>query len=384
LSLKPVCEQLQYTRGQLWDRFPPPFDKGGYTTDSSLTVLACLQGLEAAYKLNWFPSVDQFSIQEWKLLRKKFDASWLIPGEILALGDPSVTAGNPQYPELLSTTNTSNSSESAEHGVNIDDVCNETSSEDGIQLPSTSLTISATSSPQLYKASTQELHRCRSSILCTDSLKDLEENTFAEFFTQAKIGMLVRLNFTNECAEQSCYQYAFKSCSIRMVSFEFTDGCAPPAGVTTSFLNTVKEFQQTFHDGGLGASIAIHCKGGLGRTASIVGAYAMQNHGISPEAFHGWVRMCRPGSVQTVAQERYLRMYKTQKSQRNAPVRLRPSPLNLPSIPSMPARGRLLNRVLSWNSSGKSSPGSRTSSSSPMSADSKNRNSLRVFPNLFA
>jgi len=324
LSLKTLCEQLQDTCGQFWDRFPPPFDKKGRTTDSSLTVLECLQGLESAYSLRWLPPIDEFSIREWKLLRQKFDASWLIPGEILALGDPSITAQNPNYPELLDATRRRPTLLESD----------QESSRDGRQMSGLAVPFKSASAI-CARENCEDLYRCPSSIVCTDNIKALKDSNFAEFLAQLQIGLLVRLNFSNECAEQSSYQDAFKSCCTRMVSFEFADGTAPPAATTSRFLDAVHEFQQNCHDQGFGPYVAVHCKGGLGRTATLVGAYAMQKYGISAGAFHGWVRICRPGSVQTVEQERYLRKYKTEQDQRNAVSWLRFLTLTLPTLLSM-------------------------------------------------
>lgn len=44
-------------------------------------------------------------------------------------------------------------------------------------------------------------------------------------------------------------------------------------------------------------AVAVHCKAGLGRTGSCIGAYVMKHYGFTAAEFIGWTRVCRPGSV---------------------------------------------------------------------------------------
>eukprot|EP00931_Biecheleriopsis_adriatica_P026104 TRINITY_DN15908_c0_g1_i1.p1 TRINITY_DN15908_c0_g1~~TRINITY_DN15908_c0_g1_i1.p1 ORF type:complete len:723 (+),score=117.92 TRINITY_DN15908_c0_g1_i1:326-2170(+) len=84
-----------------WDRFPPPFCDRGLTSHTSVTVRDCLAGLESARDRGWLGDYRRFDVGAYNLLREKLDASWIIPGEVLALGNPCLTAQNPRFPGLL-------------------------------------------------------------------------------------------------------------------------------------------------------------------------------------------------------------------------------------------------------------------------------------------
>jgi cell division cycle 14 len=67
----------------------------------------------------------------------------------------------------------------------------------------------------------------------------------------------------------------------------------PPQKIADEFL---EECAKHFYKPGSGA-IAIHCKAGLGRTATLIGIFAMNFYKIPAEAFIAWSRIARPGSV---------------------------------------------------------------------------------------
>lgn len=204
-----------------------------------------------------------FDIEAWQLLRRKFDASWLIPGKILGMACPVSTSHNPAFPNMLTST------------------CEQ---------------VAGSSSDSL------DTSRTFASMSTVASIEDLLQDDFASFLARSGVDCLVRLNTESECDDINAYRDMTMAVP-RMVteSLAFPDLTAPP-------VKTVKQFSKTVNDRSKSSAvIAVHCKAGLGRTGALVGAYIAANYGISGSAVYGWLRLCRPGAVQTPEQERFIR-----------------------------------------------------------------------------
>ena len=68
----------------------------------------------------------------------------------------------------------------------------------------------------------------------------------------------------------------------------FLDGSTPPESILDEFIEIAEKEKH---------GLAVHCKAGLGRTGSLIAAYAMKHFRFPAEAFIGYIRICRPGSI---------------------------------------------------------------------------------------
>jgi len=399
-----------------WDRFPGPFSKSGATGPTSLTVLDCLAGLEAAMERGWLGNWGSFDMDAWSLLRKKLDASWLIPGEVLAMANPKGTSMNPRFPGLLcpspqsseelppaatltpaavsaassapsamalpasqvSPAAPSPSSSSVGSRVSgqsrigrlprpppLPDLSRQSPPPSGNPSPASSPSGSPHHRPSSFRLRGEGLlegHSPLSPVSLTTSqccmeewdfatpgdyfLHDdscegeifrdfpaspdavarapsllqsrareaesassnesanLERENFVDYLLRKHVAVVARLNHDFECPQQKDYIRIFEQAGFAMEACMFADGGTPTKAILRSFLRIMRRTREQ------GMCIAVHCMGGLGRTGVIVGAYAVSHHGLSGKAFHGWTRMCRPGTVQTTKQEAFLRALK--------------------------------------------------------------------------
>lgn len=105
---------------------------------------------------------------------------------------------------------------------------------------------------------------------------------YFEYFRQNNVTTIVRLNY--KFYEAS----SFTEAGFKHYDLIFRDGSTPTDTILNQFLDICD------HTDG---AIAVHCKAGLGRTGSLIGAYIMKHYRFTAMETIAWIRLCRPGSV---------------------------------------------------------------------------------------
>lgn len=110
----------------------------------------------------------------------------------------------------------------------------------------------------------------------------LTPEQYSSLFASIGVSDVIRLNNKTYEAER------FNKLGINHWELYFLDGSVPSEEIVNRFLEIVERAN---------GAVAVHCKAGLGRTATLIGCYAIRNFGFTGLEFIGWARLCRPGSV---------------------------------------------------------------------------------------
>jgi cell division cycle 14 len=105
---------------------------------------------------------------------------------------------------------------------------------------------------------------------------------YFEYFQKNNVTTIVRLNYKYYEAS------SFTNAGFKHYDLIFRDGSTPSDTILNQFLDICEKT-----DG----AIAVHCKAGLGRTGSLIGAYIMKHYRFTSMETIAWIRLCRPGSV---------------------------------------------------------------------------------------
>jgi protein-tyrosine phosphatase len=112
----------------------------------------------------------------------------------------------------------------------------------------------------------------------------LTPDDYIPYFKQENVDLVVRLN-------KRCYEEEeFIQADIRHYEQYYLDGSCPPIKI----LNRVLEAFETVPSD---KAFAVHCKAGLGRTGTCIGAFMMKHYKFTAAEAIGWMRICRPGMV---------------------------------------------------------------------------------------
>ncbi|XP_055585653.1 streptococcal hemagglutinin isoform X2 [Uranotaenia lowii] len=106
--------------------------------------------------------------------------------------------------------------------------------------------------------------------------------TYFKYFRKHNVTTIVRLNVKIYDAAR------FTAAGFIHHDMFFVDGSTPNDAILKKFLVICEQTE---------GAIAVHCKAGLGRTGTLIGAYLIKHYNFNALEAIAWLRLCRPGSV---------------------------------------------------------------------------------------
>jgi protein-tyrosine phosphatase len=140
----------------------------------------------------------------------------------------------------------------------------------------------------------------------------LAPSDYIPYFQKKNVDLVVRLN------KKNYHESDFVQAGIKHVEAFFLDGSCPPAKILRQVLDAFEAVPQ-------GKAFAVHCKAGLGRTGTCIGAYMMKHYRFTAEEVIGYMRVCRPGMV-IGPQQHYLKQIEGRMWQEGEVLRPIPRP----------------------------------------------------------
>ena len=134
----------------------------------------------------------------------------------------------------------------------------------------------------------------------------LTPEDYVPYFKSNNVTLVIRLNKKYYSASQ------FEQHGIKHEDLFYTDGSCPSDEILDSFLRLCENEK---------GAIAVHCKAGLGRTGTCIGAYLIKHYGFTAAEAIAWMRICRPGSV-IGPQQWYLHTFEARLAKARAEGRL--------------------------------------------------------------
>jgi hypothetical protein len=112
----------------------------------------------------------------------------------------------------------------------------------------------------------------------------LAPSDYIPYFQTKNVGLVIRLNKKNYDEQE------FTNANIQHLEQFYLDGSCPPMKILHKVVAEMEKVPS-------GKAFAVHCKAGLGRTGTCIGAYMMKHYRFTAPECIAWMRICRPGMV---------------------------------------------------------------------------------------
>lgn len=319
----------------------------------NLSVTHCWEGLALARDRKWIdtacipsePAVD-IACRRVQRILDTCDAAWLIPGRVLVCADPVTTALDPN-PQTFATVFPVDSAPCPE--VSEEQHTGKSWSTSSTVTPNTNNSPRSTSdaddeaevaSPLYDAAVEQEIRSSNSSCsfrradpspLGTQNEEHCFQRPRVHFVTDGgwstegadvdtaprwppkdwtsmlkdhNISMVVRTNMQQErgMVAPSYDRKRLNQHGIEHMDITLIDGGCPTKQDVCRMVNGCESVMDGFDN----AAVLVHCKGGFGRSVIMACVLIIHQFDIPGSALLGWVRMARPGAINTLRQEKFL------------------------------------------------------------------------------
>jgi protein-tyrosine phosphatase len=112
----------------------------------------------------------------------------------------------------------------------------------------------------------------------------LAPSDYIPYFKKKNVALVIRLNKKNYDETE------FIKAGMQHLEQFYLDGSCPPMNILHKVVAEMEKVPQ-------GKAFAVHCKAGLGRTGTCIGAYIMKHYRFTAPECIAWMRICRPGMV---------------------------------------------------------------------------------------